>query len=295
MTLPRRVIPGAYMVQRRVVHRRFYLQPSPATISIFLYCLAYAAKSTGVELHEFVAMTNHYHVVLSDPRCELPRFEQILNSFLARALNRHHGMRGTFWEREPFSGRYLPTDEDLMERCIYVLTNPCSANLVERASEWKGATSLQLEYGQGIRVARPAGFFGDDMPEHLTLELVRPQLRLDLDDSQLRREIRRRVREREQALTDKRRAEGKTVMGMSHVGRQSIHDHPDSPGPRSVGETRSRPPGGWSLVGLGQQSRAWIVQYRDALARWIDDVRNEVFPVGTYLMRVRYGVACASP
>jgi len=282
------------MVQRRVVHRYFYLRPSPETDEIFRYCLARALLRTGVLLHEFLVMSNHYHVVLSDPECALPKFEQILNSFSARAINRCLGLTGTFWERESFTAPELETDEELVDRCVYALTNPCSANLVERPEDWTGVTSWALEYGETLVVHRP-DFFSDRMPATLELRLVRPPVMRDLDDGQLRQEIRRRARDRALALATERRASGKTVLGMRRVVRQSIQDssqrRPAPAGAHPTPPTRSA----WSLRAVAQRSYDWVRQYRAALAAWIKNRDAVVFPCGTYLMRVRYGVACASP
>lgn len=282
------------MVQRRVVHRYYYLRPSPESDDIFRYCLAYAVSSTGVRLHEFMVMSNHYHIVLSDPRCELPKFEQLLNGFSARALNRCLGLTGTFWERESFTAPELETDEDLVDRCVYALTNPCSANLVERPEQWTGITSWFLEYGEPLVVRRP-DFFSDRMEEVLELRLVRPHVMLDLDDARLRQEIRRRARERAAEAAVERRAAGMTVLGMRGVARQRITDSPQrrplAASARPDVPKRSR----WSLAAVAQRGYEWIRHYRTAMQAWIKNHDDGVFPPGTYLMRVRYGVACASP
>jgi putative transposase len=248
-----------------------------------------------VQLHEFVVMSNHYHVVLSDPHCELPKFQQVLNSFSARAVNRFLGLMGTFWERESFTAPELASDADVIDRCVYVLTNPCSANLVEHPEDWAGITSWSLEYGQALVVRRP-DFFRGHPEETLEIRLVRPPVMLELDDAQLRAEIRRRARERARELATERLAAGTTVLGMRRVARQSINDSPQPrpalpsaapPAPR----TRTR----WSLAAVGQRSYAFLRDYKKAMETWLEDRDEGVFPFGTYLMRVRYGVACASP
>jgi REP element-mobilizing transposase RayT len=282
------------MVQRRVVHRYYYLRPSPQTDDIFRYCLARAVLCTGVRLHEFMVMSNHYHVVLSDPKCALPKFEQILNAFSARAINRYHGLVGTFWERESFTAPELDSDASIIDRCVYALTNPCSANLVEFPEDWTGISSWSLEYGQTLVARRPA-FFSDRMPAELEIRLVRPPVMLDLDDAQLRQEIRRRARERALELIGERRESGTTVLGMRRVADQSIHGSPQPRHRAAHNERRETSRSRWSLTSVAQRSPEWIRQYKEALHAWIEDHTKGVFPCGTYLMRVRYGAACASP
>jgi hypothetical protein len=224
----------------------------------------------------------------------LPLFQQILNSFVARAMNSELGLSGTYWEREPYSAPATEGDDDVVDRCVYVLTNPCRANLVERAEEWTGVSSYALEYGQPIFATRP-GFFHDSMPEQVEIRLVRPRVMLELSDEDLRRHIRQRVRAVEAELAAERRKSGTRVLGMRRVRAQSIHDNPQRRETATKAQPRKPPRCRWSLVALAQRSYDWVAAYRKALKDWVADKTNVVFPAGTYLMRVRYGVACASP
>jgi REP element-mobilizing transposase RayT len=73
MTLPRCVLAQqTYLVTRRCIGRRFLLRPDDALNNAFLYCLARAADTYGVEVHAFCVMSNHYHLVLTDPQGVLP-------------------------------------------------------------------------------------------------------------------------------------------------------------------------------------------------------------------------------
>jgi hypothetical protein len=61
MSLPRQILPGStYLVTRRCTQRQFLLRPSKLTNQIILYCLALAVARTGILLHAFVALSNHY-------------------------------------------------------------------------------------------------------------------------------------------------------------------------------------------------------------------------------------------
>jgi len=39
----------------------------------------------------------------------------------------------------------------------------------------------------------------------------------------------------------------------------------------------------------------FVQQYRDALADWVRGIRDVVFPIGTYQLRLRSSVRCADP
>lgn len=294
MTLPRIVVPGCYMVQRRVVHRRFFLKPTPELSEIFLYCLAHAAASTGIRLHEFMVMSNHYHVVLSDPCCGLPKFEQILNSFVARNVNASYRQRGTFWENESYAAPALAEEGDILDKCVYALANPCAAHLVEHAREWPGASSWKMAYGEPVLVRRP-DFFGKDMPEILELTIVRPPVMPELDDVNLRNRIRERVMQREQQLIAERKTQGRPVLGVRRVLAQRHDDAPRTPAKVGDPAPRTASRSIWAVIERLGRDATWIEAYREALREFCAGVRDAVFPHGTYLMRLRFGVACASP
>ena len=74
MTMPRQILPGStWLVTRRCSERRFFSRPDRFVVRAFLYCLGYAARLFGVQLHGFVVLSNHWHAVVTDPRAVLPR------------------------------------------------------------------------------------------------------------------------------------------------------------------------------------------------------------------------------
>ena len=71
---------------------------------VFLYCLGYAAERYGVEVHAYCLMSNHMHLVLTDPQGTLPRFMHWLDLFLAKCVNAMLGR----WESVWAGGSYNP-------------------------------------------------------------------------------------------------------------------------------------------------------------------------------------------
>jgi putative transposase len=75
MTAPRQILAGAtYLVTRRCSQRLFLLKPSRLTNSVFLYLLAVAARRFGIAVHAYCVLSNHFHLVLTDPAARLPAF-----------------------------------------------------------------------------------------------------------------------------------------------------------------------------------------------------------------------------
>jgi len=282
------------MVQRRVVHRKFFLKPTPQTTAIFLYCLAWAVRASCVQVHEFIVMSNHYHIVLSDPHGRLPKFTQQLHGLVARAVNASRGRFGTFWENEQYSAPELPEDADVVDKSVYVLTNAQAADLVERAHQWPGLSSWNLEYGQEIVVTKPATMFSRRMPKQLSFKLVRPPVHLDLSDADLRALIRRKVVEREEQLIIERRRDGRKVLGVKRILAQSIDDAPTSREERFAVRPRVSSRSVWQRLAVIRRNKTWLAAYREALGRFVAGVRDVVFPYGTYLMKERFAVACAA-
>jgi len=79
---------------------RFLLKPTEELRSIIIGVLAKAQKLYPVDLHSFVFLSNHYHLLLSvDNALQLARFMNYLNSNLAREAGRLFKWREKFWGR----------------------------------------------------------------------------------------------------------------------------------------------------------------------------------------------------
>ena len=86
MTAPRQILPGrTYLVTRRCLDRQFFLRPSAVVNQILAYVLGCAAQRYGVQIHAYCVLSNHLHLVLTDPHAHLPAFQQYLAAFVARA------------------------------------------------------------------------------------------------------------------------------------------------------------------------------------------------------------------
>ena len=178
MTAPRQVLAGAtYLVTRRCSERRFFLRPSSRFNAIFQYLLAVAATRYGVLIHAYCVMSNHYHLVLTDPQARLPDFQRYLDGLLARAANATLGRRQALWDRDSYSAVRLEDSATVFDKLLYVLLNPVTAGLVRRGAEWPGLWSAPaLMGGSSVELSRPERFFRTKgpMPATATLTLQPP-------------------------------------------------------------------------------------------------------------------------
>src|SRR5512145_191033 len=175
MAFPRRVVPGAtYLLTRRAYQRTYRMRPHPVSDQIAEYCAAWAAQQTGIVIHAFVMMSNHHHMVVTDPRGLLPVFLREFHRTMAKALNASQGQWENLWAAEKASAVRLPTLEDVLEKIAYCATNPVAAALVKAPDKWPGVN----HWLPGTRrvVSRPAAYFDPNgvMPEKVELRLEPP-------------------------------------------------------------------------------------------------------------------------
>lgn len=296
MTRPRRITAGeVVMGTRRCSERRFFLRPDSSTDQIFLYCLARAARITGVALHEFQVLSNHYHVVLSDVHGNRPEFFRELNQLVARAVNARWGRWEQFFAPGSYNGVTLIDGAVIEEECLYTLCNVVDAGLVKLPEYWDGVCSWGMEYGKPLTIRRPDGFFRDGMPEEETLVLTRPSaLYPGLSDDEARARVREKARERAHAIAKEARDAGGGFMGMRRVRKQPHDASPSTPEPRRglrptvAGKDREL------RVSALLRYKSFLAAYRSALHDFEAGERDAIFPVGTYLMARRFGVVVAN-
>lgn len=296
VTAPRRVVSGTtYLVSRRCTQREFLLKPSVLTSLIFKFVLAVAAARYGVLIHAVCVMSNHYHLVLTDPRANLPDFSHLLDGVLAKALNALHGRWESFWAPSSYSAVALVSPEDIVEKVAYTLANPAAADLVEHGRQWPGVWSDPRFIGEpGELVPRPGHYFAKDgaMPESATLVFSAPSGFESVEA--FRALVVARVNELEQAAAAERAAGGDEVLGAHRVLEQRHTDRPSPGEPRRVLNPRIGAKDKWKRIEALGRLVTFLESHRDALLRFCRGEQNVLFPHGTYLMRVRFGAACAS-
>ncbi|MCA9676780.1 MAG: hypothetical protein H6709_03725 [Kofleriaceae bacterium] len=296
MSLPREVIAGrTHMLTRRCTQRQLLLRPDKVTNETFLYCLAEAANRYGIRVVLPVAMSNHHHTVVYDPDARVVEFMEHFHKMLAKAQNAHRGRWENLWSTEPPCLVQLVDVGDLLDKLVYVATNPVKDGLVDRAHHWPGAHGLTaLLNRRTIVVRRPKQFFraGGSMPEEVTLELGLPP---DIEDvNAFLGVLRERVTAEEDRLAEERRRAGRGVLGRRGVLQQDWRSRPTSREPRRGLRPRVAARSVWARIEALQRNRAFIDAYRAARAAWLAGL-EAVFPPGTYWLRRFASVVVAEP
>jgi REP element-mobilizing transposase RayT len=296
VTAPRQILPGKiYLVTRRCSERRFFLRPSEVTNAIFLYVLAVAARLHRVQVHAFCVLSNHYHLLVTDPEARLPAFMQYLDSLVARAVNASLGRWEGFWSSEvSYSAVSQGDPEDIVRRAAYVLANPVAAGLVRTGREWPGLWTAPEQLGSATFVApRPTVFFDPNgtMPERAELTLTVPAGFSSPEEFQAR--VSAAVRERE--LEKQRELGPRGFLGPARVLKQKPFARPASGEPRRALNPRIAARDKWKRIEAIGRMVKFLRAYREARRRWRAGVRDVLFPAGTYQLRLEHRVRCAVP
>ena len=293
--MPRRITPGdTWMITRRTTQRMFLLRPERTVNAIFEYCLAEAAARHGVVPIAWTVMSNHYHAIVHDPNGTLPAFLEQLHKMVAKCLNAHLGRWENFWSTEETCCTRLVTTDDILDKVVYVLTNPVTAGLVASAAQWPGATSWSLMGAKVTTRRRPHAFFKKDgrkMPEEVKLRAVVPPMLKGSAASQWVHRVREAVAAREAELAEQRRKKNLPLVGRKNV----LATNPFSAPSTETRHRKLRPNLACKNKKLMAEARevlrSFWSTYRDVLEVFRNDDRDVKFPAGTYRMR-KLGACC---
>ncbi len=270
------------------------MRPSAEVNAIFSYVLALAAQRFRIRLHVVCVLSNHFHLVATDPDARLPEFEQQLNSLVARAVNVLLDRSETFWGPSSYSAVALADPADVVRKCAYALANPVAAGLVRRGKEWSGVWSAPETIGAGaISVPKPATFFRKKggLPESVELVFTTPPGFSSPEEFHERLGAALAAGE-EQARHDLA-SQGRGFLGAKRVLEQRPTSRPASAEERRALKPRVAASDKWRRIEVLTRLAGFLADYRRAWAAWCSGNRHVEFPAGTYLMRVAHRAVCA--
>jgi putative transposase len=291
MTAPRQVLPGVtYLATRRCTQREFLLKPSRVTSEVFLYVLAIAAQRFEIELHAFCVLSNHYHLVLTDPHARLPAFHQLLDALVARAVNASLGRWESFWAPDSYSAVVLASRSDVVDKAAYVLANPVAAGLVRTGRQWPGLWSVPESIGgDAVVIRRPKHFFDPkgSLPVQVGLRLTVPPGFASAEE--FRGHLIGALAAKEAEAV---RANRGGFLGVARVLAQKPTRRPAPGEPRRTLNPRVAARDKWKRIESLGRLVEFLRSYRSAWTAWRAGADNVTFPCGTYLLRVLHGVPC---
>lgn len=255
-----------------------------------------AAHRFGLQIHAFCVMSNHVHLVVTDPEARLPAFVQYLGSLAARSLNAILGRWESFWAPGSYSAVALVTPRDVVEKVAYVLANPVAAGLVRRGRDWPGLWSAPERIGAcPLAFDRPGRFFrtAGRMPARASLPLAVPPSFASAEA--FHRALGKALARAEAVAVSSRASTGLGFLGADRVVAQRPTARATVGEPRRGIAPRVACRDKWKRIEVLARLAAFLRDYRRAWSAWKRRAKGVVFPAGTYLVRVTYGVPCARP
>ena len=109
---------------------------TPSDYQRLLNLLEEHSRTQGVDIHAYVLMSNHVHLLLTPQQDQaLPKMMQAVGRSYVQTFNKIHGRTGTLWE-----GRYrstlIQTERYLLACMVYIDLNPVRAHMVEQPQDY---------------------------------------------------------------------------------------------------------------------------------------------------------------
>lgn len=140
----------------------------------YLDVLEASAEECDCQIHAYVLMTNHVHLLVSPGTVSAPgKLMKMLGERYVQYVNKRYERAGTLWQ-----GRYrscLVGEDDYFRICQrYIELNPVRAGMVEHPAQYKWSSHLSNAYGDGKGLITPHPLYralGSD--EHLRQQAYR--------------------------------------------------------------------------------------------------------------------------
>ncbi len=219
-----------YLIGRRTSQQFFRFPPMDAMVmQIFMFCVGYAASLTGVQVHAFILMSDHYHITITDVHGLVPKFFNLLNANMALLIKRHFDLPEEIWNKSQTSMVDLSSDEvpaemTVVQKIAYTIGNATSSGLLKHWYQWPGAQSKPEDIGtREYHIKRPAcASARTELPSSVTWKLDVPPSLAHWSHEQRVQAIGDALQE----LSAKARSEFPRPMGLKEIAKQGIEDRP---------------------------------------------------------------------
>lgn len=152
---PRPIIPEVPIHITQRGNNRLKCFFSDTDFLVYLELLLNAALQAGCEVHAYVLMTNHIHLLVSSKdRCGPAALMKSLGERYVQYVNRHHARSGTLWE-----GRYhsclVQCERYLMVCQRYIEMNPVRAHMVAHPASYQWSSYRRNALGERDALVTP--------------------------------------------------------------------------------------------------------------------------------------------
>ncbi len=228
---------GMYFVTARTFQGRMLLSPSAQLNEAVGGVLARGVALSGIELHAFVVVSNHLHLLVTAKGAKLSEFMKYVLCNTSKKVGRLVNWSGSLWERR-FAVAPVLDDASAEDRIRYIVSHGVKEGLVRRPEQWPGLSCLTLLRDGGSAVYRffhwarrwkkgvlrkgGSNLWSEEWADAVSLTLVPiPSWR-----SLTRRAISRRVERLVEDIVKTGKAFHKSVLGAKAVQNQHPHWRP---------------------------------------------------------------------
>ena len=302
-----RFIPSGALVEVtcRTIQGRFLMRPTGELRDIIVGVLGRAQRLYHIQIQAFIFLSNHYHLlVTADSALQLAQFMCFVNSNIAREAGKLSRWREKFWSRRYEAIVVSGEESAQLNRLRYLLSNGCKEGLVESPRQWPGAQVVTAlldgvrrlegrwfdrtkEY-ESSRKGQPSS---SSAPEFVTLSPL-PCWK-NLDPGEIRRRVKRLVREIEIETASQHQREGTSPQGIDSVLGRDPHDRPDefrrTPAPRFHAATRT------ARRQLQAAYAQFVELYREGVRRFEAGEYPVSFPEGSFPPRLPFASPSRAP
>ena len=147
----------------------------------YLGWLAEALKTSGCQLHAYVLMTNHVHLLVTPDKAEsVPKLLISLGRRYVQYFNRTHKRTGTLWDSR-YKSSLIQAETYLLTCMRYIELNPVRAGMTDDPAHYRWSSYRSNGLGQAGELVTPhSGYLelGQDAKERQTFyrKLFRPHL-----------------------------------------------------------------------------------------------------------------------
>jgi REP-associated tyrosine transposase len=296
MTLARHIFPNStYIMTRRINQRLFLLKPRKNINHLFRFCVAYASYLYKMEIHGLVVMSNHWHVVLTDPHGRIPEFAGWVHKNVAKGVNAGIGRWENVWSSEQTSYVRIVDTNDMVDKLLYVLLNPVESRLVKQSKQWPGVITKVEDYcNKSQTITKPDIYFrkAGIIPEKVKFKVTPLPGFEHYTEKQFANFMRKKLLKKQGKTIKKYRKMGKQFLGVHGVLNQDINEQPWTAAPHREMSPQIAEKNKWRRMEMITELKVFQTKYKKAMMKLKLGEKDVVFPAGTYFMRRFFGVKC---
>jgi REP element-mobilizing transposase RayT len=268
---------GMYFVTVKTFQDRMLLTPSKELNEVIGGVLAKAVSRSRVEVHGFVVMSNHLHVLVTAKGALLSRFMEYFLGNTARKVSKLIGWSGALWQRR-FKSVPVLDDSAAEERLAYIVSHGVKEGLVRRPEDWPGLSCVEQlkketsvayrffcwtrRWKKGQLRAGGGELWSDTWSESVTLTLSPIPSWREMTPLQRKRRIERLI----SGIVAKGKSQFKTVAGVATIFSRRQNHRPatqkSSPQPLCHAATSA------AREAFRDHFRNWMSAFREASKRF---------------------------